>query len=390
MNIINSNLKLKTEDVRTLVIKKRRVIPFFDYTEVFSSTEEELVEIFQNVLRRGAFIQQSDLSEFEENLAKFLGVKYAFGVANCTDGMIIAMRAIGIKPGDEVIFPSHTFVASAASIHFTGGTPVPVECGPDHLIDTAAIEKAITSKTKAILPVQLNGRTCDMEAIQKIADKHGLRIVEDSAQALGSKFKNRSAGSFGDAAAFSFYPAKTLGCFGDGGAVVTNDEEVAKNIFMLRDHGRDDYGEIVGWGLNSRLDNLQAAILNFKFSHYKKAIDYRRSVARLYNEQLKDLPDVVLPPAPDADTDHFDIYQNYEIEANSRDELREHLDQSGVKTILQWGGSAVHQFEKLGLCHKLPNTEKMIARSFLLPINTMITDDDVNYICKKIREFYSH
>jgi len=387
---MNTNLKLKTEDVTTLVIKKRRVIPFFDYTEVFSSTEEELVEVFKNVLRRGAFIQQSDLAEFEENLAKFLGVKHAFGVANCTDGMIIAMRAIGIQPGDEVIFPSHTFVASAASIHFTGGTPVPVECGPDHLIDTDAIEKAITSKTKAILPVQLNGRTCDMETIRKIANKHGLKIVEDSAQALGSKFKNRSAGSFGDAAAFSFYPAKTLGCFGDGGAVVTNDDEIAKNIFMLRDHGRDDYGEIVDWGLNSRLDNLQAAILNFKFSHYEKAIDYRRSVARLYSEYLKDLPDLVLPPAPDADTDHFDIYQNYEIEANRRDELREYLDQAGVKTILQWGGSAVHQFEKLGLNCELPITEKMIARSFLLPINTMISDDDVKYICEKIREFYNH
>jgi dTDP-4-amino-4,6-dideoxygalactose transaminase len=390
MNIMSTNLKLKTEDVRTLVIKKRKVIPFFDYTEVFSSTEEELVDVFKNVLRRGAFIQQSDLDEFEENLAKFLGVKYAFGVANCTDGMIIAMRAIGIKPGDEVIFPSHTFVASAASIHFTGGTPVPVECGPDHLIDPAAIEKAITSKTKAILPVQLNGRTCDMEAIQKIADKHGLKIIEDSAQALGSKFKNRSAGSFGDAAAFSFYPAKTLGCFGDGGAVVTNDDEIAKNIFMLRDHGRDNYGEIVDWGLNSRLDNLQAAILNFKFSHYKKAIDYRRKIARLYDNNLNDLPDLLLPPAPDSDPDHFDIYQNYEIEANRRDDLREYLDQAGIKTILQWGGSAVHQFEKLGLDCKLPITEKMMARSFLLPINTMITEDDVRYICGKIREFYNH
>lgn len=390
MNIANLSLKLKTENVRTLIVKKRRVIPFFDYTEVFSSTEEELVDVFKNVLRRGAFIQQSDLLEFEENLANFLGVKYAFGVANCTDGMILAMRAIGIQPGDEVIFPSHTFVASAASIHFTGGTPVPVECGPDHLIDPTVIENAITSKTKAILPVQLNGRTCDMEAIQKIADKHGLKIIEDSAQALGSKFKNRSAGSFGDAAAFSFYPAKTLGCFGDGGAVVTNDDEIAKNIFMLRDHGRDDYGEIVGWGLNSRLDNLQAAILNFKFNHYKQAIDYRRKIARLYHNYLNGLSQLILPPGPDADLDHFDIYQNYEIEANRRDELREYLDQAGVKTILQWGGNAVHQFEKLGLSCNLPVTEKMMARSFLLPINTMITDDDVKYICEKIREFYEY
>ncbi len=388
MNILNSSLKLKTENVRTLVIKKRRVIPFFNYSEVFSSTEGEFVEIFQDVLRRGAFIQQNDLLEFEQNLAKFLGVKFAFGVANCTDGMIIAMKVIGIKPGDEVIFPSHTFVASAASIHFAGGTPVPVECGPDHLMDPAAIEKAITSKTKAILPVQLNGRTCNMDEIQKIADKHGLRIIEDSAQALGSKFKNRSAGSFGDIAAFSFYPAKTLGCFGDGGAIVTNDEKIAKEILKFRDHGRDEFGEVTGWGLNSRLDNLQAAILNFNLSNYEKTITRRREIAKLYDNYLNNLSELHLPPAPDSHPDHFDIYQNYEVEADRREELREHLDQAGVKSILQWGGKAVHQFENLNLDHQLPITEKMMARSFLLPINTMISDDDVKYICDKIREFY--
>lgn len=390
MNIMNSSLKLKTENVRTLIIKKRRVIPFFNYSEVFSSSEEELVEVFRNVLRRGAFIQQSDLLEFEENLAKFLGVKYAFGVANCTDGLIIAMKAIGIKTGDEVIFPSHTFVASAASIYFSGGIPVPVECGSDHLMDPAKIEMAITSNTRAILPVQLNGRTCDMEAIQKIADQHGLKIIEDSAQALGSKFKNRSAGSFGDVAAFSFYPAKTLGCFGDGGAVVTNDGEIAKKILALRDHGRDEFGEVMGWGLNSRLDNLQAAILNFNFKLYEKAISRRREIARLYNKCLNDLPDIKLPPAPDGDAEHFDIYQNYEVESSRREDLREYLDQAGVKTLLQWGGKAVHQFENLGLDFKLPATEKILRRSFLLPINTMITDDDVKYICDKIREFYHH
>ena len=390
MNILNSNLKLKSENVRTLIIKKRRVIPFFDYSEVFSSSEEELVDIFRNVLRRGAFIQQSDLLEFEENLANYLGVKYAFGVANCTDGLIIAMKSIGIKPGDEVIFPSHTFVASAASIHFSGGTPVPIECGSDHLMDITAIEKAITSKTKAILPVQLNGRTCNMDAIQKIANKYGLKIIEDSAQALGAKFKNRSAGSFGDVAAFSFYPAKTLGCFGDGGAIVTSDDQIAKKIIALRDHGRDEFGDVSGWGLNSRLDNLQAAILNFNFKKYENTIARRREIAFLYNKHLSVLPNLKLPPAPDSDPDYFDIYQNYEVESSQRDELREYLDQAGVKTILQWGGKAVHQFEKLKLNYELPATEKTLKESFLLPINTMITDFDVKYICEKIIEFYNH
>lgn len=390
MNIMNSNLKLKSENVRTLVIKKRKVIPFFNYSEVFSSSEEELVEVFRNVLRRGAFIQQSDLLEFEENLAAFLGVKYAFGVANCTDGLIIAMKSIGIQPGDEVIFPSHTFVASAASIYFVGGTPIPVEIGPDHLMDVSKIENAITSKTRAILPVQLNGRTCNMDAIQKIADKYGLKIVEDAAQALGAKFKNRSAGSFGDAASFSFYPAKTLGCFGDGGAIVTSNDEIAEKILKLRDHGRDENGEVTGWGLNSRLDNLQAAILNFNFSQYKETIARRREIAGLYNEFLQGLPNLKLPPAPDSDLDYYDIYQNYEVETSARDELREYLDTAGIKTILQWGGKAVHQFEKLGLNYELPKTEQTLKKSFLLPINTMITDNDVKYICEKIIEFYNH
>lgn len=383
-------LKPKSENVRTPVKKERR-IPFFDYSEVFSSSEEKLVEVFRDVLRRGAFIQQSDLLEFEKNLAEFLGAKHAFGVANCTDGLIIAMKSVGVQPGDEVIFPSHTFVASAASIHFAGGVPVPVECGPDHLIDAAKIENAVTAKTKAILPVQLNGRTCNMDAIQEIADKYGLKIIEDAAQALGAKFKNRSAGSFGDAAAFSFYPAKTLGCLGDGGAVVTSDDEIAEKILKLRDHGRDENGEVAIWGFNSRLDNLQAAILNFNMGRYEEAIARRREIAGLYHKSLESLPSLKLPPAPGSNPDYYDIYQNYEVETVFRDELREYLDTAGggIETALQWGGKAVHQFQNLALNCELPATERTLKESFLLPINTMITDNDVERICEKITEFYN-
>ena len=363
-------------------------IPFFNYRGAFSSREEEFIEIIRDVLRRGAFIQQRDLAEFEDALARYLGVAHALGVGNATDGLIFAYRAAGIGAGDEVIFPSHTMVASAAAVAHVGATPVPVDIGPDHLIDPGAIERAITARTRAIMPVQLNGRTCDMDAIERIAQKHNLIIIEDAAQALGSKFKGRFAGTFGLASAFSFYPAKILGCFGDGGAVVTNDAEVARKIALLRDHGRNENGDVEMWGYNSRLDNMQAAILHAQFRDYDEIIRRRRSIAGLYDSLLSELAELVLPPAPDAGTDHFDVYQNYEIEADRRDELRSYLSERGIGTILQWGGTPVHQFKGLGFDVSLPATERFFERCLMLPMNMMVTDDEVRYIAATIRAFY--
>jgi dTDP-4-amino-4,6-dideoxygalactose transaminase len=364
-------------------------IPFFRYPHLFEQQRDELLRAVTEVMERGAYILQRDLLEFEAGLRKYLGVQHAWGVANGTDGLIIALRAAGIAPGDEVIVPSHTYVASAASIHFAGATPVLVECGADHLIDPHAVEAAITSRTRGIMPVQLNGRTCDMDALQRIAERHGLVIVEDAAQGLGSKFRGRPAGSFGAAAEFSFYPAKVLGCFGDGGAVTTNDPDVARRMMLLRDHGRDETGLVVTWGLNSRLDNLHAAILNVKLRHFDGELARRRQLARLYREGLEDLEDMVLPPGPDGDPDHFDVYQNYEVESGRRDALREHLERDGVRTIIQWAGKPVHQFEGLGLSKPhLPRTDRLFTRCFLLPMNTSLTDDEVQYICASIRRFY--
>jgi dTDP-4-amino-4,6-dideoxygalactose transaminase len=363
-------------------------IPFFNYRGAFAAHEEEFVEIFRDILHRGAFIQQRDLAEFEDALARYLGVSHAFGVANATDGLIISFRAAGIGPGDEVIFPSHTMVASPAAVAHVGGIPGPVDIGPDHLIDPRAIEAAVTEKTRAIMPVQLNGRTCDMDEIERIASKYNLLIIEDAAQALGSQFKGRFAGTFGIAAAFSFYPAKILGCFGDGGAVVTNDSEVARKIALLRDHGRNDQGDVEMWGLNSRLDNLQAAILHAQFRDYDKIIERRRSIAALYDSLLSDLSELVLPPAPDTNGDHFDVFQNYELEADRRDALRAWLSERGVGTILQWGGTPVHMFKGLGFNVSLPQTERFFERCLMLPMNMMVTDDEVNYIAASIRAFY--
>lgn len=365
-----------------------KVIPFFPYADLFKRDEAALSEVMLDVCRRGAYILQKECRDFDANLAKFMGVKHAFGVANGTDAIIIGLKAVGIGPGDEVILPSHTYIATAASVHLVGATPVLAECGPDHMLDAADVEKRITSRTKAIMPVQINGRTCDMDALQAVADKHGLMIVEDAAQGLGSKFKGRCAGTFGKFGTISFYPAKLLGCFGDGGAIVTNDDEVAAQIAHLKDHGRNEEGRVVAWGYNSRLDNMQAAVLDYKLKSFDKDIARRRAVAARYQAGLGDLVELALPPAPDADARHFDVYQNYELEADRRDELRAYLDSRGIKTIIQWAGTPVHQFKELGFTVELPKTDKFFTRFVMLPMNVVITDEEVDYIVSTIRSFY--
>ncbi|MCL5734652.1 MAG: DegT/DnrJ/EryC1/StrS family aminotransferase [Actinobacteria bacterium] len=367
-----------------------RTVPFFAYPHVFMSREAEILSAIRDVGHRGAFILQEDLARFEDNLARFLGAKHALGVGNATDGLHFALRASGISPGDEVILSSHTMIATAAAVHFAGAKPMPVECGSDHLIDPAAAGAAVTSRTRAIMPTQLNGRTCDMDRIQGIARDRGLLIIEDAAQALGSQFKGRCAGTFGLASAISFYPAKVLGCLGDGGAVITNDDTIHERIYQMRDHGRSTNGEIVSWGLNSRLDNLQAALLDFQLRKYSDVVRRRRSLAALYTQRLKDVAEVVLPPPPDSDPDHFDIYQNYEIEAERRDELKQYLKGQGVGTLIQWGGQAVHQLKVLGFTQHLPHTDWLFTRLLMLPMNMSLSDDDVHYVCDNVRAFYGY
>jgi dTDP-4-amino-4,6-dideoxygalactose transaminase len=239
------------------------------------------------------------------------------------------------------------------------------------------------------MPVQLNGRTANMDRLGAISRKHGVPLVEDAAQGLGSRFRGRYAGTFGSFGTFSFYPAKLLGCFGDGGAVVTNDSKLADQLALLRDHGRNADGEVVGWGTNSRLDNLQAAVLDFKLKTFEDDLERRRQVALLYDRGLQDVRELVLPPALGADADHHDVFQNYEIEADSRDELKQHLQGAGVRTIVQFGGKAVHQHQGLGFEGvKLPITGRLYRRALLLPMNTTLSDNDVLYIVDQIRTFY--
>lgn len=368
----------------------KRTIPFFNYPALFKTYEQEFVSIFKDVCSRGAYILQKDLLAFEEDIKKFLNVKHAFGVSDGTNSLIIGLRAIGVGPGDEVIVPSHTYIASAASVVLVGATPVLCDIGADHLIDPLSAEQKITNKTKAIMPVHVNGRTCAMDAVMRVADQHGLHVVEDAAQALGSKYKGRNAGTFGSWGSFSFYPAKVLGCFGDGGAVVTNDDDVAEQLALLRDHGRNNDGKVVAWGTNSRLDNLQAAFLHFKIKHYPEEIERRRAIAKRYQEGLGDLASLQLPSAPESSGEHFDIYQNYELAADHRNELKAHLAEHGISTLIQWSGTPVHQFKELGFDESHPATDRFFERCLMLPMNVSLSDDDVDYIIDQVRSFYTH
>ena len=238
------------------------------------------------------------------------------------------------------------------------------------------------------MPTQLNGRTCDMERIMQIANKYKLYVVEDAAQALGSKFKGKNAGTFGHASAISFFPAKVLGCFGDAGAILCQDETIFDRAYQLHDHGRDKNGNVKSWGRNSRLDNLQAAILNFNLKSYEKVIQRRREIASIYFSKLSILEELKLPESPVKNSDHFDVFQNYEIVAKRRDELQKHLKECGIGTLIQWGGRAIHQWEHLGFNLHLPKSEAFFKECIMIPMNMFISNEDINYICQKIIEFY--
>ena len=363
-------------------------VPFFDYPRHYLDDKENILAIVDEVCSRGACLLQSDLDNFETNLADYCSSRYSIGVANATDGLELCWMAVGLKPGDEVIVSSHTMLATASAIKIAGGTPVPVDIGFDGLIDPEKIEPAITPRTVGIMPTQLNGRTCDMTKIMAIANKHNLTVVEDAAQALGSTFNGQQAGTFGVGSAISFFPAKVLGCLGDGGAVLCQDDVFYDKVYQLHDHGRDRHGEVQSWGRNSRLDNLNAALLDYKLKHYSSAIDRRRTIARIYQDRLSFIPELVLPPGPDHDSAHFDVYQNYELMAERRDELKVFLRESSIGTLVQWGGKAIHQWSVLGFNLSLPVTDNFFQKCIMLPMNTFISDDDVHYVCDKIVSFY--
>lgn len=361
-------------------------IPFFDYPAVYERFATEFQAALADVGRRGAFIQQSEIDELEKMLASYSGVADCVAVSNATVGLQLAMMAGGLRSGAEVIISSHTMVATASAIYYAGGKPVPVDIGADHLVDPAAVRAAITSETQAICPTQLNGRTCDMDALTLVAEEFGLDIYEDSAQGLGSKFKGRAAGSWGRGNCLSFYPAKILGTLGDGGAILVNEPELAEKLRLMRDHGRVDRGDTVLWGFNARMDNLAAAFLLIQLRHFDETVTRRRAIASRYQERLAGVPGLKLPEAPGTNADHFDTFQNYELESDFRDALQAGLSARGIGTLQQWGGWPIHRFEKLGFDQTIENVDRLFARMLMIPMNMALTDEDVDYICEAIEQ----
>jgi dTDP-4-amino-4,6-dideoxygalactose transaminase len=373
-------------------------VPFVNYRLQYRELKKGIRETIERVLSRGDLILRKDVEDFEKNLADLVGVKYAVGLNSGTDALFLSLKAAGVGKGDEVITVSHTFVASIAAIVQAGAKPILVDVGDDFLMDVDRI--VVKKKTKAIIPVYLNGRICDMERLMAIARKHNLIIIEDAAQSLGASFKGKMAGSFGLTGCFSFYPAKILGCFGDGGAVTTNNSRIAERIRLLRDHGQKPpeaeqarYGvkktKIVCYGWNSRLDNLQAAILNLKLKHFKKWIKRRRKIAMLYNKGLSRIGGLRLPPAPDSDQKFFDVFQNYVLRVQKRDELFKFLKRKGIETLVKdpvpnhWHkGLSLSQF-------KLPYTEQLAREVISLPMYPELTNNQINYVIECVRKFYA-
>jgi dTDP-4-amino-4,6-dideoxygalactose transaminase len=363
-------------------------VPYIDYPRQYEKIRGDVLASIDRVLGRGDLILRRDLQAFEQHLAAFVGTRYAVGTGNCSDALYLALQAAGIGSGDEVITVSHTFVATAAAIHRTGAKPVLVDIGADHLIDPKAVEDTVTARTKCIVPVHLNGRLCDMAKLGAIAQRRGLLIVEDAAQALGARLDGTGAGAFGLAGCFSFYPAKLLGAYGDGGAIVTNDAGLAEKLCALRNVGRRADGELLGWGSNSRLDNLQAAVLDLKLRLLPGWVERRREIAARYHARLAAVPGLAVPPSPDAGGVRFDVFQNYEIESGDRDGLRAHLADAAIETMLPWGGRAIHQFAALGFAGlRLPATERLFRRALLLPMHCELSDEQVDYVSDAICAF---
>lgn len=366
-------------------------VPFVNYPEHYRRMWNEVFNAISEALSRGDLLLRSQLKQFENDIASFCGVKHAVGLNSGTDAMFLSLKAAGIGPGDEVITVAHTFVATISVIVHCGATPILVDVGEDMNMDVEQIEQAISPKTKAIMPVHLNGRLCNMKRIMEIAEEHNLIIIEDAAQALGASFNGKKAGSFGLTGCFSLYPAKILGAAGDGGFLTTNDEKIDEEIRLLRDHGQQRAtGKILFYGFNSRLDNIQAAILNVKLKYLPKWIERRREIAKIYHEGLSKIPELKLPPPPTKKGPYYDVYQNYVIRVRKRDELLNFLEKNSVETMVSWR-IPNHLHPALNLMHfSLPNTEKLSNEVISLPMYPELTDEQVDYVIKVVHDFFRH
>lgn len=365
-------------------------VPFADFKTQYKNLKPEIDQAIKEVLNSGYFILGEKTKLFEKKFAKFCGVKYGIGVSSGTEALHLAMRACGIKAGDQIITVANTCVPTITAILEAQAVSIFVDIEPlTYTIDPAKIEAKITKKTKAILPVHLYGQCADMTQIIKIAKKYKLKIIEDCAQAHGAMHKNKKAGSFGDVACFSFYPTKNLGAYGDAGMIVANNKKIADRVRLLRNYGEKKRYHHHIKGFNNRFDELQAAILLVKLKYLNKNNQKRRQIAQKYIRELSQIKDLILPQEA---KNRKHVYHLFVIRIKQRKKLQEFLKQRGIDTLIHYP-IPVHlqkSFSEYKYCQgKLKNTEKIAQEILSLPIYPELTEEKVNFVIKQIKNFYA-
>ncbi|PID26604.1 MAG: erythromycin biosynthesis sensory transduction protein eryC1 [Candidatus Cloacimonadota bacterium] len=364
-------------------------IPFLDLKAQYRSIKDQIDLAIENIIENTAFIGGEAVTKFNEEFAKYIGTEYCVGVGNGTDALIISLKALGVSEGDEVIVPANSFIATSEAVTAAGGKVVFVDCHPDYYtIDVEKIEEKITENTKVIIPVHLYGQPADMDKIVDIAKKYNLKILEDCAQAHGAKYKDKPVGSIGDIATFSFYPGKNLGAYGDGGAITTNNPDLFRLSKMYANHGRIDKYNHEFEGINSRLDGIQAAILRVKLKELDRWDKARNRAAQYYIKKLKEIDGISIPIELDGT---FPVYHLFVIRTDRREELQDFLKKNGVSTGVHYpiGLPYLKAYEYMG--HKkddFPVTYRYQDKLLSLPIFPEISDEMIDYICDKIKEFY--
>ncbi|MBF0479702.1 MAG: DegT/DnrJ/EryC1/StrS family aminotransferase [Candidatus Omnitrophica bacterium] len=361
-------------------------IPFIDFSQQYQTVKDKVDTGLKDVFERGAFILGQEEKNFEEAFAKYCGAKYAVGVNSGTDALYLALKSLHVGPGDEVIVPAMTFIATALAVSYTGATPVFADA-EEHTfnLDPQSVKAKITSKTKAIMPVHLYGQTATMDQILAIAKEKGIFVVEDSCQGHGALYKGKRAGSLGDAGCFSFYPTKGLGAFGDGGIIVTSNKELADQAKMLRDYGRTDRYAHKFIGYNSRLDTVQAVVLNAKLPYLDEWNQMRIDHAAYYGKLLKGIKGVVIPTVA-ADRNH--VYQTYAVRLTHRDKVLEGLKEKGVGVLIHYPIPVHLQEAYANLKYKkgdFPVTERLADEVLSLPMFPHMTNAQIEYVCESLK-----
>lgn len=367
---------------------KKREVAFLNLKFQYLELKQALDQAYQHFMESGWYILGEEVEAFEQEFAAYVGGKHCIGVGNGLEALQLILMGYGIGPGDEVIVPANTYIASWLAVSNTGAVPIPIEPNPTtYNIDSQHIERAVTPHTKAIMPVHLYGQPVEMDKIWEIADKDELKIVEDAAQAHGSRFRDRMAGNLGTAAGFSFYPTKNLGAFGDAGAVVTNDDTLADKVRILRNYGsrKKYYNEVRGY--NSRLDPIQAAFLRVKLKYLDTWNQHRSLIANRYSNNLRDIPDLGLPQVP---TGIVPVWHLFVITYADRDQLQKYLNQQGIGALIHYPvpPHLSDAYQELGYsAGDFPITEKLADTVLSIPIGPHLSMEDADYVIEKIQEF---